>query len=325
VPTAVHLTLACGTYDINQGLISGEVAPQGIDLTVITAPSPERHWRMIRDAEFDACELSIGSYLMVHDRDDPAVIAIPAFPHRRFRHGYIFVNAAAGIAAPADLAGRRIGIRTWQTSAGLWARGILQDDHGLDLRSVAWVAQDEEDIPLPEGHGYDLRRVGPGESVTDMLVAGELDALIYPDVPDAVRRGDPRVRRLFPDPRAAEIDYATRTGFFPIMHTVVVRRSIVDAHPWLARELLTAFEASRARAFRAMADPRRVSLAWFSEALEEQERVLGPDPWAYDFARNRVALETVIRWSHEQGMIRRRFPAEELFAGPTLVDLPHYV
>jgi 4,5-dihydroxyphthalate decarboxylase len=325
MPTPVHLTLSCGTYDINQGLITGDVAPQGIDLTVITAASPERHWRMVRDAEFDACEFSIGTYLMIHERDDPEVIAIPAFPHRRFRHGYIFVNTGRGIREPKDLDGRRVGIRTWQTSAGVWARGILQDDHGVDLRSITWVAQDEEDIPLPEGHGYRIERVPEGQSVTDMLVEGELDALIYPDMPDAVRRGDPRVARLFPDPRAAEIDWYGRTGFFPIMHTVLLRRSIAEAHPWIPRELLTAFEASKRRAFSAMADPRRVSLAWFSEAMEEQVRVLGPDPWSYGFEANRAALETVIRWSHEQGMIGRRFPPEELFAASTLVDLPHYV
>ena len=325
MPSPIHLTLSCGTYDINQGLITGDVVAQGIDLTVITATSPERHWRMVRDAEFDVCEFSIGTYLMVHERGDPEVIAIPAFPHRRFRHGYIFVNTAKGIRGPKDLDGRRVGIRTWQTSAGVWARGILQDDHGVDLRSITWVAQDEEDIPLPEGHGYRFERVPDGGSVTDMLVEGELEALIYPDLPDAVRRGDPRVARLFPDPRAAEIEWYGRTGFFPIMHTVLVRRSIAEAHPWIPRELLTAFEASKRRAFAAMADPRRVSLAWFSEAMEEQVRVLGPDPWSYGFEANRAALETVIRWSHEQGMIGRRFPPEELFAASTLVDLPHYV
>jgi 4,5-dihydroxyphthalate decarboxylase len=325
MPTPVHLTLSCGTYDINQGLITGDVVPQGIELTVLTAASPERHWRMVRDAEFDVCEFSIGTYLMIHERDDPEVIAIPAFPHRRFRHGYIFINTASGIRAPKDLDGRRVGIRTWQTSAGVWARGILQDDHGVDLRSITWVAQDEEDIPLPEGHAYRIERVPDGRSVTDMLVEGELDALIYPDLPDAVRRGDPRVARLFPDPRAAEIEWYGRTGFFPIMHTVLLRRSIAEAHPWIPRELLTAFEASKRRAFAAMADPRRVSLAWFSEAMEEQTRVLGPDPWSYGFEANRATLETVIRWSHEQGMIGRRFPPEELFAASTLVDLPRYV
>jgi 4,5-dihydroxyphthalate decarboxylase len=325
VVARLPLTLACGSYDINDALLRGEVAPQGVDLTVITAPSPERHWRMLRNGEFDACELSLGSLLVAHDRGEPALVAIPAFPHRRFRHGYVFVASGSGLRSPKDLEGRRVGVRTWQTTAGLWARGILQDDHGVDLRSIEWVAQDEEDIPLQSGHGFRMSRAPEGREVTEMLEAGELDALIYPELPESVRRGDPRVARLFPDPKAAEIDYVTRTGFFPLMHTVVIRREIVDANPWLPRELLVAFQASKDRAFQAMGDPRRVSLAWFAEAMAEQRRILGDDPWAYDFARNRAALETVIRWSHEQGMISHRFEPEDLFAPSTLEQPPRYV
>ncbi len=323
--TRIALSLACGDYDINEGLISGAVRPQGVDLTVITASSPQRHFRMNRNAEFDASEFSLGSYIMAHARGDWPVIAIPAFPHRRFRHGYIFVNAASGIRSPKDLAGRRVGIRTWQTTAGLVARGILQDDHGVDLRSITWVAQDEEDIPLQPGRGFRMERAPLGREVTEMLVAGDLDGLIYPELPDQVRRGDPRVVRLFPDPKAAEIDHVTRTGFFPLMHTVVIRRALVEANPWLPRELLTAFRASKDQAFERMRDPRKVSLAWFAEAMAEQRRVLGDDPWAYDFARNRAGLAMMIRWSHEQGMIARQFEPEELFDPSVLVEPPHYV
>jgi 4,5-dihydroxyphthalate decarboxylase len=322
---ALALSLAVGDYDINQALIRGEVAPQGVELTVITAPSPQRHWRMIRNAEFDVCELSMGSALAAHDRGEPALVAIPAFPHRRFRHGYVFVATGSGIRTPKDLDGRRVGIRSWQTTAGLWARGILQDDHGVDLRSIDWIAQDEEDIPLQPGHGFRIGRAPEGREVTEMLLEGDLDALIYPELPEAVRRADPRVGRLFPDPKAAEMDYVARTGFFPIMHTVVIRAEVADANPWLPRELLVAFEASRQRAFDAMRDPRRVSLAWFAEAMEEQRRILGEDPWAYDFVRNRRALETMVRWSHEQGMISRRFDPAELFATSTLEAPPRYV
>lgn len=325
MPTKIHLTLACGNYDINRALIDGTVLPRGVELTVIVAPSPERHWRMARNLEFDVCEFSLGSYLIAHDRGDHGTVAIPAFPHRRFRHGYIFVNTAAGIREPKQLEGRRIGIRTWQTTAGLWARGILQDEHDVDLRSIDWVAQDEEDVPLTPGHGFRIERSPEGRPVTELLATGELDALIYPELPELIRAGDTRVARLFDDPKRAEIDYVTRTGFFPIMHTVLIRRQLAEAHPWLPRELLVAFEASKHRAFEAMRDPRRVSLAWFSEALEEQRRILGPDPWSYAFGPNRPAVETMIRWSHEQGMIARRFAPEDLFWPSTLTDIPHYV
>jgi 4,5-dihydroxyphthalate decarboxylase len=325
VPKNLSLTLACGTYDINQALISGDVSPQGIDLTVLTYPSPERHWRMSRNREFDVCELSLGETIAHHGRGEFPLVAVPAFPHRRFRHGFIFVNTAAGVRVPKDLDGRRVGLRTWTTTAGLWARGILQDDHGVDLSSIDWVCQDDEDVALDLAGRYRLRRAPAGDSVVAMLERGDLDALIYPDPLESIERGDPRVARLFPDSRAAEIDHFSRTGFFPLMHTVVIQAPIVEAHPWVARNIHDAFVASKDRAFRAMRDPRRVSLAWFREALEEQERVLGRDPWSYAFEPNRAALEAMIRWSHEQAIIARPFPAEELFAASTLEAVPTYV
>jgi 4,5-dihydroxyphthalate decarboxylase len=323
--TELRLTLACGDYDINAGLATGEITLSGVDLTVMTYPSPERHWRMVRHAEFDICELSFATYLVAFGRGDPPLIAIPAFPHRRFRHGYIFVGAESGIREPKDLEGRRVGIRTWQTTAGLWARGILQDDHGVDLTTIDWVAQDVEDVPFDMPDRFRYSRVPDGETVTAMVARGDLDALIYPDVPDVARQPDGPIRRLFNDSKAAEIEHFGRTGLFPIMHTVVLGRSLAERHPWLARDMHAAFEASRALAFERMRDPRRVSLAWFDEALDEQQRILGPDPWSYDFERNRHAIETMIRWSHEQGMIPRRFAPEELFVPSTLEALPHYV
>lgn len=314
------LTLACGDYDINRALADGRVRPQGVDLTVLTLPSPERHARMAVHREFDICELSMATYLAMIGAGDRSLVAVPAFPHRRFRHGFIFVGPASRIESPEQLNGRRVGLRTWQTTAGLWARGILQDDHGVDLRSIEWVTQDPEDVPMKGMDGYRIRRVDPSTTVLEELRAGQLDALIYPEAP---RHGG--VRRLFPDPKAAEIDYHRRTGIFPIMHTVVIRRELVAAMPWLAREVLDAFRRSKDEAFGALQDPRRVSLAWLREALEEQEAILGPDPWAYELPRNRSTLETLIRYAHEQGFVPERFPPEELFVSTSLDALPTYV
>jgi 4,5-dihydroxyphthalate decarboxylase len=324
VSSRIPLSLACGSYDINQALIDGTVVPDGTDLTVLTYSSPERHWRMIRHDEFDACELSMASFLMLRDQGRP-LRAIPAFPHRRFRHGSIYVNTAAGIERPSDLAGRRVGLRTWQTTAGLWARGILQDRYGVDLSTIEWICQDEEDVPFEAPGRYRLRRVDDGESVTAMLERGELDALIYPEVPAAIRRGDPRIRTLFADPKAEEIAYFESTGFFPIMHAVVIREGVAEAHPWLPRNLLLAFRASKDLAFQRAIDPRRISLAWVSGLIAEQRRVLGDDPWSYAFASNRALLAQMIRWSHEQGMIGRVFEPEELFFPTAIDELPTYV
>ncbi len=321
----IHLTLACGTYDINRGLIDREVQPQGIDLTVITASSPERHWRMGRHLEFDACEFSMSSYLMFHDRPPSPFVAIPAFPHRRFRHSFIFVNTGAGIQGPKDLEGRTVGLRSWQTTAGLWVRGILQDEYGVDLRAIRWLTQDEEDVPFTPPPGTVVERVPAGGSVTRMLEAGEIDALIYPELPQAMLQGDPRVARLFPNYKQVEMDYFRKTGFFPIMHTVVIRQPFLAADPWVAVSLLEAFRASMDLAFRRMLDPRSISLAWVRELIEEQQAVLGDDPWCYELGPNRAALEAMIRWSKEQGMIERLFPPEELFVPSTIDRLPTYV
>lgn len=316
-----HLTVACGDYDINHALATGGATARGLSLTVLRMPSPERHRRMARHREFDVCELSMATYLAILGTGDRSLVAIPAFPHRRFRHGFIFVAERADIATPADLNGRRVGLRTWQTTAGLWARGILQDEHGVDLQSIEWVTQDAEDVPMEPDRVPGLRRVPEGGSVVGMLRAGDLDALIYPEAPVGV----PGIRRLFADSRAAEIAYYQRTGIFPIMHTVVVRRELVDEMPWMPREVLEAFRRSKQIAFEAMRDPRRVSLAWWREALEQQEEVLGPDPWAYDYERNRAALETIVRYAHEQGMLPEPLPARDLFVPSTLEDPPRYV
>lgn len=321
----IHLTLACGGYDINKALIDGGVVPDGIDLTVLTYPSPERHWRMGVHGEFDVCEFSMATYLILHARPGNPFTAIPVFPHRRFRHSFIFVNAAAGISTPKDLEGRRVGIRTWQTTAGLWARGILADQYGVDLRKVEWLAQDDEDVAFTPPPGISLDRVPDGKTVTGMLEDGELDGLIYPELPESVLRGDRRVVRLFPDDKAEEIAYFQQTGFFPIMHTVVIKRSVLEDDPWVALNLMRAFRRSKDLAFARMRDPRTISLAWVRAVIEEQQRILGPDPWSYEFAANREAIDTMIRYSHDQGMIDHIFPAEELFVPASLGEPPQYV
>ncbi len=253
---------------------------------------------------------------MLESGDCP-LVAIPAFPHRRFRHRYLFVRAASHVHDPGELAGSRIGVRTWQTTAVIWVRGILQDEHGLDLRSIQWFTEHEEDMPLHVSPGFSVSRVAPGPSLAEMLVQGELDAIISSQ---SVRHE--QVRPLFADPRAMEMDYARRTGIFPIMHTVVVRREVLEANPWAARSLLDAFRHSTAEAFEEMSDPRAISLAWVGDLIAEQRRILGPDPWAHGVEANRRPLETLVRYAHEQGVTSRRREVEDLFFPSTLDEPP---
>ena len=310
----VHLTLACGDYEIIRALMDGSVKPDGIDLTVLTDMTSDiRHWRMIRNREFDVAELSMSSYLLAKFMAQ-AFVAIPVFLHRRFRHGFIFINSHKGIQKPADLIGRNVGLRNFQATTNLWIRGILEHDHQLPHRNVHWVTQDEEEVPFTAPKDLMLQRIQTGKKVEQMLVSGELDALIHPEVIQPILDRDNRVKRLFENYKESEIDFYKRTGIFPIMHTTAIKQEIVDRYPWVPASLMEAFELAKERAYQRMENPRRVPLAWFRHALEEQEDILGRDPWVYGLGEaNRKNLATLIQYSYEQGLIGRMLPLEELF------------
>ena len=241
------LTLACGDYEIVKALKEGSIAPDGIELNVLTdMDSSSRHWRMIRNEEFDVCELSGSSYLMAKDRGQ-GFSAIPVFLHRRFRHGFIFVNTSKGISGPADLNGKRIGLKTYQATAILYLRGLLADEYGVDLASIEWITELEEEIPFETPTGINITQAPPGSDISEMLAEGDVDAVIHPDIILPILRGDDRVGRLFEDYRAEEEAYYKRTGIFPIMHATAIRDEILEEHPWVANNLAQAFDAPNTR------------------------------------------------------------------------------
>ena len=314
----IPLTLACGDYEIVRALKEGSVQADGIELTVLTAmDSTTRHWRFLRNRDFDVAEVSCSSYLVARDHDLP-FRAIPVFLHRRFRHGFIFINTTKGIEKPADLIGRRIGVKQFQSSANLWMRGILEHEYGVPHRSIEWFAELDESIEFTPPPDLKLTRLAHDESVEAMLAEGSLDALLHPDLIKPLLDKDPRVARLFPDVKAAEIAFFRKTGIFPIMHVMGIRQEIIDRYPWVPLNLYHAFNESKAAAMRRMENPRIVPLAWYREAWEEQEEILGTDPWQYGLGEgNRKQLEILVGYSHEQGMIRRRIPLDELFVNVT--------
>jgi 4,5-dihydroxyphthalate decarboxylase len=320
----LRLTLACGDYDLLRPLINGELQPQGIELNVLTMPSPERHGRMLRHQEFDICELSLVGYLVSRDKGC-GYNAIPVFPHRRFRHSYMIKRAGCGIEKPSDLNGKRVGLDTLQNSAGLWMRGILQDHYGVDLKSIEWWCQEDEDIPFEPAAWMKVKRVAPGRDVDRMLLDGELEAALYPETLPSIRSGNPKVAPLFPDPKKAEIEYLKRGGFFPIMHTVVIKNPILQEHPWVGISLVQAFQQAKEICYQRNADPRSFALVWVQDLMREQKEIFGPDPWPYTLDDNRNALEAVIRYEYEQGMIRNKPKVEELFFPPSLQRIQHYV
>jgi 4,5-dihydroxyphthalate decarboxylase len=314
MPKKLPLTLACGNYEIVRPLIDGTVEVDGVELNILTDnDSATRHWRFLRNQEFDVAEVSGSSYLAARDNDWP-FRAIPVFLHRRFRHGFMFINTGKGISKPSDLKGRTIGVKTLMTTAILWMRGILENEYGVPLNSIEWVAELDDDVQVTLPPDIKVRRLSDNESIETMLADGKLDAVFHSDLIKPFLAKDPRVARLFPDPKAEEVAYFKKTGIFPIMHVMGIRQSIAEQHPWLAVNLFKAFNEAKSLAMKRMQNPRIVPLAWYRDAWEEQEQLLGPDPWEYGLSeKNCKNLETLVGYSHEQGLIKKRPTLEHLF------------
>ena len=320
---SLPLTLACAPYDRTFALALGTVRPAGIDLTYWPMPVEEVFWRMTRHHEFDAAEMSMSSYLVRRARGDDAVIAIPVFTSRFFRHSCVFVNAHAGLRDAADLKGKRVGVPEYQITANVWIRGFLADDYGVQPSDIQWIQGGLEqtgrieklDISIP---GVSITPIGADQTLSQMLAAGEIDAAIGARTPSTF--DGVNVVRLFPDFKRVEQEYFTRTGIFPIMHAVVVRKTMLDRAPWVARSLLDAFTAARDLWLAEMSQTSAlaVMLPWMVAELEETRRVLGDDYWPYGVEPNRRALEALTRYRFAQGLAERQLSVDELFAPSTL-------
>jgi len=317
----LRLTFAAGDYDIVRSLKEGLVDVDGIELVMLTSiGSRERHWRMARRAEFDLCELNVGAYFMARDQGEP-LSALPVFLHRRFRHGFIFVNTEAGIREPKDLIGKRIGGTNFQPASNIWMRGILQEHYGVPHRQNTWVVERSEDIEFERPADLRFEMIPPDKKLDVMLAEGELPATLSPNMPRRFLQRDKRIVRLFPNYKQVEIDYYQQTGIFPIMHVTAIKREIVEKYPWAPTNLAKAFEQAKAMAYRRVANPRVVPLAWVRTAMEEQERILGSDPWEYGLGeRNRHNLDTVLRYAKQQGLVKRDLTLDELFEPTDLGD-----
>jgi 4,5-dihydroxyphthalate decarboxylase len=322
----LRLTFACWDYDRTRALADDSVRPDGIDLTYLSLPVEETFFRMMRNAEFDASEMSLSSYVASLNAPAPRFIAIPAFPSRFFRHSCIFVSAKGGVRRPEDLKGRRVGVPEYQMTAPVWIRGILADDHGVAATDYEHLSGGEEEpgridklkIDLPPS--IRIRPIGPTQTLSQMIAEGEIDALVTARAPSSFHKRPDAVKRLFPDYVSAEREYYRRTKIFPIMHTVVIRRDVYEKHPWVAQSLYKALNTSKARAMdmyqQTAALPAMVP--WLLAHLEETRREMGDDWWPYGLEPNRHVLDSFLRYHHEQGLSKRRFRPEELFARETL-------
>lgn len=324
--TTLRVTLACGPYDRTEALRTGAARPEGIDLVYVPIQSPpEIFARMITNRAFDASEMSCAHALIHRGQGDFPFVAIPVFPSRMFRHGYIFVNTASGIRAPKDLEGKRLGVPEYSQTAAVWIRGLLQHEYDVSLETIKWYAggvnapgRPDVLVNLPDA-AVSITRV-KDRSLNEMLVDGEIDALIGARKPAALGR-DPRVRRLFPNYRELEQEYYRKTGIFPIMHTVVIREDLYRGQPWIAESLFKAFVQAKEICVAGMrfSSALRYMLPWLHAELEEMEEVFGGDAWPYGFEANRHVLTTLAQYLVEQRLLPRPVSLEELFVPITLL------
>ncbi|MGB8405619.1 MAG: ABC transporter substrate-binding protein [Mycobacterium sp.] len=325
--TGMPLTLACGDYDRTRRLADGSVKPDGLELNVIQLPVEEIFFRMVRFGEFHAAELSLSSYLLsLDDEAHGRFVAIPVFPSRAFRHSAIYVNADAGIERAEDLVGRTVGIPEYQVTAAVWIRGILAEYHHVPVDSVRYRTGGlhqpgrVEKIRLSLPDAVSVTPIGDTQVLSDMLAAGEIDALYSPRAPRSLMAGDGRVRRLFADPRQVEEEYFRRTSIFPIMHVVAIDRAVYQQNRWIATSLQKAFEQARVAVAAQIDDVTalRYMLPWLAEEVRSTQAIMGTDYWTYGLDPLNVnTVETLARYSHQQSLARRPYRVDEIFAPET--------
>ena len=306
----IKLTLACTASDRTRPLMDGRVTVPGCDITFLPGEPEDIFRRALRDRAFDVSELSMGSHIVTTARGDSPYIGVPVFLSRAFRHSGVYIRTDRGIRTAADLAGRTIALPEFQQTAALWVRGFLREQYGVDTKGIAWRSGGER-VAIAPPLGHDLAPLGMDPEAA--LEAGVVDALIGPRIPKALGQGT--IARLWPDYATEEKSWFGKTGFFPIMHCLAVRRDVAAAHPWLPVELQRAFERARdiSLAELQLVNVLRVSLPWIAAAYAEQSAAMGGDPWPYGFARNRDEIAAMIRFAQADGLAARDVTPEELF------------
>jgi 4,5-dihydroxyphthalate decarboxylase len=322
----LELSVAIGDYDRTRALFDGRVGIDGVDPVFMLLSPEEMFFRAFRHADFDICELSLSSFVLRAARGDNPYVGVPVFLSRAFRHSSIVVRTDRGIDRPEDLKGRRIGTPEYQLTACVWARALLEDEYGVTPADITWVRGGMEqagriekiDLALPGN--VRLESAPTGRTLSELLETGAIDGIIGPRLPSCFERGDPSVGWLFRDPTRAATDYYRRTGIFPIMHVLGIRRELVERHPWLAATVAKAFEQSKARALAQLTDTSatKVTLPFVEEQLRAARQLMGADFWSYGVAPNRAVLDTFLHHHHAQGLSPRRVSVEELFHPSTL-------
>jgi 4,5-dihydroxyphthalate decarboxylase len=320
------ITIACEHYDRVQAIRDGRVEVAGCDVNFLELGPEELFFRALRNQEFDVCELSMSSYLVGVAKGNAAYVAIPVFLSRVFRHSAIYIRTDRGIERPADLKGRRVGVPEYQVTAALWARALLDGGYGVTPQDLHWFRGGlhepgrVEKVALNLPPSIRIESIPEAKTLDGMFAAGELDAMISPRAPRSYQKCEPNIGLLFPDYRRAEEQYFRKTGIFPIMHVAVIRREMVDTHPWLANSVYEAFVRAKATALALLEDVAalKVTLPWLGAYLEETKAVMGADFWPYGVTENLPTLNAMVHFAHKHGTASRLLSVEELFAPGTL-------
>ena len=314
----LKITIGCRDYDHTRALADGRVRVDGVDLTFVNLSPPSQIFlRMLHDEAYDASEMSLSNYMIALGKGDRRFVAIPVFPSRVFRHSYIWINSRSGIEKPQDLKGKRVGIADYSMTALLFVRGLLQHEYGVAPQNIHWFRRRSEHVSIDIPPGIRIDNIGKEQTLDSLLEEGKLDALAVTSPPRAFLKGSPLVRRLFSDCRAVEAEYYRQTKIFPIMHMVVLRRAVYEQERSLAVRLAQGFHTAKQLAFEAYEEGLS-TLPWSQLDLEYARKIFGEDVYPYGMARNLPTLEAAALYSHEQGLTKRRFDVNELFAAETL-------
>jgi 4,5-dihydroxyphthalate decarboxylase len=322
---ALQLSLSVCDYDRTRAIFDGRAPIEGCDVAAVNLEPEESFHRAFKFAEFDVSEISMSSYTMTTARGDAQYVAVPAFVSRLFRHSSIYIRTDRGIARPQDLKGKTIGLPEYQMTANVWVRGILQDEYGVRPADIKWrrggleEAGREERAKINLPPEIELIQVPNDRTLSRMLADGEIDGLVSARAPSCFLAGAPNVGRLFPDYPAVEAAYFKKTGIFPIMHAIGIRRSLVEKYPWLAVNVYKAFLKAKALCMADLAEIGHLhaTLPWPVYAYDHARKVMGEDYWAYGAHENKHALETLARYSFQQGLSVRQVALDEMFAKPT--------
>lgn len=320
------ITVACGPYDRMEALRGGAIQVEGIDVTYVAIQSPpEIFARMVKTDAFDVSEMSTSHYFTMRaakrSEGDWPFIALPVFPSRVFRHGFVFVNTRSGIRSPKDLEGKRIGVQEYRQTAAVWIRGILQAEYGVDFTGVTWLEggvdtgrRPDDEMDLRPNRPLNIEHIGDTRSLNELLEAGEIDAYFGARRPASFGR-NLEIARLFPNYREVEREYFRSTGIFPIMHTLVMKESLYREKPWVAESLFKGFQASKQWAAEQMrfSGAMRYMLPWLFDDLDEVDELFGGDPFPYGVEPNRPTLEMLMGFLVDQGFVESPPPVDELF------------